>query len=218
MRAVFRLHHSAALLFVVAGCADLTTLPRPAQAPHTMVREVVRGEPTGADPEWPVRIKDATFTLSFTPDERFKADSWMSYDGNYATVTYKIDLDGHTMNLPFYGVETLHFFDQVYTEHFDMGVPGLCGNVANGTATFKAALITFYGLPALKSVTRSETGEAAQPACHTDYTYASNGGSGGRTSYQICTTTQVDYYWYYPDTNTYEYRYSDSSTECNAMA
>lgn len=41
---------------------------------------------------------------------------------------------------------------------------------------------------------------------------------GGETTRYTCYTTVTDYYWYYPDTNTYEYRYSEETTWCEEAA
>ena len=38
---------------------------------------------------------------------------------------------------------------------------------------------------------------------------------GGETTRYTCYTTVTDYYWYYPDTGTYEYRYSEETTWCD---
>lgn len=46
----------------------------------------------------------------------------------------------------------------------------------------------------------------------------SGGGPGGETTPYTCYTVTTDYYWYYPDTNTYEYRYSEESTWCEETA
>lgn len=43
------------------------------------------------------------------------------------------------------------------------------------------------------------------------------GGGGGPTNGQVCTTIRTDYYWYYPDTGQWEYRYSDETTSCTTM-
>lgn len=40
------------------------------------------------------------------------------------------------------------------------------------------------------------------------------GGPGGETTPNTCYTITTDHYWYYPDTNTYEFRYSEESTWC----
>ncbi len=42
--------------------------------------------------------------------------------------------------------------------------------------------------------------------------------TGGGTARHRCYTTVTDYYWYYPDTHTYEYRYSEESTWCKDAA
>ena len=39
------------------------------------------------------------------------------------------------------------------------------------------------------------------------------GGDGGGTTYR-CYTVRLDHYWYYPDTDTYEYRYSEEYSYC----
>jgi hypothetical protein len=39
-------------------------------------------------------------------------------------------------------------------------------------------------------------------------------GPGGEPARQTCYTVVTDYYWYYPDTGTYEYRYSEETTWC----
>lgn len=44
-----------------------------------------------------------------------------------------------------------------------------------------------------------------------------DGGGGMRIPMQRCTTTQTDYYWYYPDTGQTEYRYSETTTTCVAV-
>jgi hypothetical protein len=41
-------------------------------------------------------------------------------------------------------------------------------------------------------------------------------GDGG-TTYR-CYTVTIHHYWYYPETNTYEYRYSEESTWCEEVA
>ncbi|HEX6908809.1 MAG TPA: hypothetical protein VF142_00360, partial [Longimicrobium sp.] len=41
---------------------------------------------------------------------------------------------------------------------------------------------------------------------------------GGETTPYTCYTTVTDYYWYYPDTDTYEYRYSEETTWCEQAA
>lgn len=40
------------------------------------------------------------------------------------------------------------------------------------------------------------------------------GGPGGETTSYTCYTVTTDYYWYYPDTDTYEYRYSEETSWC----
>jgi hypothetical protein len=42
------------------------------------------------------------------------------------------------------------------------------------------------------------------------------GGGGGGTTPITCYTVTVDHYWYYPDTDSYEYRYSETSTWCES--
>jgi hypothetical protein len=43
------------------------------------------------------------------------------------------------------------------------------------------------------------------------------GGAGGEGSMMRCYTVTVDHYWYHPDTGTYEYRYSDTTSWCEAI-
>lgn len=40
------------------------------------------------------------------------------------------------------------------------------------------------------------------------------GGPGGGVTRSTCYTMTVDHYWYFPDTNTYEYRFSEEMTWC----
>lgn len=45
---------------------------------------------------------------------------------------------------------------------------------------------------------------------------AGGGGPGGETQTYTCYTVTTDYYWYYPDTGEYEYRYSEETTWCES--
>lgn len=50
--------------------------------------------------------------------------------------------------------------------------------------------------------------------CDSESGSTGGGSTGGGWS---CTTVYFDHYWYYPDTGTYEYRYTSSKTTCTHM-
>lgn len=66
-------------------------------------------------------------------------------------------------------------------------------------------------------VATNQTPATVSPSLRAADCTPAEGGGGGRISMQRCTTTQVDYYWYYPDTGQFEYRYSETTTSCVAM-
>lgn len=64
------------------------------------------------------------------------------------------------------------------------------------------------GDPDDPNVESVSAGSSAMASC------TGGGGPGEGTTSYTCYTVTTDYYWYYPDTGTYEYRYSEESTYC----
>lgn len=211
----------AATAVVLSGCAESATLPRQTAAPHP-ARDALTYDDGSYDPSRPIMIKNAWIDINFPPAQAaYPADAMitagMQYDAHHASISIDAALTGHTQNSQTsygpYQNDTGTFTDNYFTKPVDLEVWSSCGTTLQAGGTFRAWWQIGPFRPDEKSEWRYET--ASQPACT-----ASNAqhGGGGRVAYQYCKTTQVDYYWYYPDTNTYEFRYSDSTTECHAMA
>lgn len=58
------------------------------------------------------------------------------------------------------------------------------------------------------------THEGRQPSCNDGGTGGKQVSNEGDTTYR-CTTYTVEHYWYYPDKDVYEYRYTDTRTVCS---
>ncbi len=76
-------------------------------------------------------------------------------------------------------------------------------NVQNKIPTWNTA--SSLGSPGIRKSTST---------CDSDSGSTGGGYSGGGWS---CTTVYVDHYWYYPDTGTYEYRYTSAKSYCTYM-
>lgn len=129
----------------------------------------------------------------------------------------------------------------VSTRGMELVVNGSCGHVANLSGrhhAYSRLFLEYRGLTQLEASASASRG-APQPDCcpagapkggETSYSVSSDllpvssqaatctgdtGGGGGSSGPTMrCYTLTVDHYWYYPDTDTYEYRYSESTSWC----
>lgn len=172
------------------------------------------------------------------------SSSRMQYFGNCVRQEFDITITGPTDNsrtaqfaeCAFWPDSRLHQASGV-----TLTAGGACGHTVNLASTHSAIskiFIEWRGFTSSEVVVSAGDGEP-QPACTcqgggdplkggeiptnmspgggvaastTDCT--GGGGPGPGTTTLTCYTMTVDHYWYYPDTNTYEYRYSESSTWC----
>lgn len=128
------------------------------------------------------------------------------------------------------------------TQGVPLAAGGTCGHTANLASTHTAITKIFIEWQGFTSTqTGVSSGDVAQqPQCSCDSgdgppkggevpmsisaggemvtsttsCTGGGGGGGGGTTTLTCYTMTVDHYWYYPDTDTYEYRFSETSTWC----
>lgn len=173
------------------------------------------------------------------------SSSRMQYFGNCVKQNMDINVTGPTENSREAESEECAFWPDSRW-HSTYGAPlmagGTCGHTVNLATTHIAISKIFIEWRGFSSsqVVQSAGRSAQQPACScgsgdgppkggeapmslvspggemaASTTSCAGGGGGGATPI-TCYTMTVDHYWYYPDTDTYEYRFSETTTWCES--
>jgi|GEM_PF-2744709 len=193
--------------------------------------------------EWAPKIYSVHPVVYWSGD-RAVGSSTMSYYGNRAEETFELKISGlseasRTAGATSNGSSIFPTNNTHTTPGFPLTAPkGSCGHLADlssrhfATTTIWVSWEGFDG----NTVSRSGGHSSRQPECSCGgggsgpgddppilsvgptFTPSANctgggGGDTGGTTYR-CYMVRLDYYWYYPDTDTYEYRYSEEYSYC----
>ena len=168
--------------------------------------------------------------------------SRMSYYGNRAEEKFTLTVTGpSTASRTAESASNGGFFPDNYvhaTSGFPLEAPGgSCGHLADLASQHFATTSIWINYRGFGSTTVSAPGgdSRRQPDCSCGegapgdpddpnvegigagpvlMSCTGGSGPGEAPTLHTCYTATTDYYWYYPDTGTYEYRYSDESTWC----
>jgi hypothetical protein len=169
------------------------------------------------------------------------SSSYMQYFGNCVRQDFAITITGPAANSRAAEFADCAFWpdSRVHqTSGATLTAGGTCGHTANLASTHTAIskiFIEWRGFTSSEVVVSAGDG-AQQPPCTCQTgegpptggenvtsisaqgdvaaSCTGGGGPGQGTTTVTCYTMIVDHYWYYPDTDTYEYRYSETSTWC----
>jgi hypothetical protein len=198
--------------------------------------------PDDVPKEWSPRIYDVS-PIVYWDGSTAIGSSRMSYYGNRAEEKFTLTITGpSTASRTAESASNGGILPDNYvhsTNGFPLTAPGgSCGHLANLTSQHFATTTIWITYRGFGSTTVSAPGgdSSRQPDCscggeggggpddpgvesvtedgYTPANCTAGGGPGERATRLTCYTVTTDYYWYYPDTGTYEYRYTDESTWC----
>jgi hypothetical protein len=207
-----------AMVVTLGACTDAGTLPKPHPSssgpqmtdlyPGTDFDEGDPGEPR------PVKIHETWGSISLPSEGSFFSSEaiytgTMRYDAYHARVSALATTTGpNPFHETFFPKEnhTSSFLNNGFLAQWKGHINGHCGNTVTLDLNFSAWWV-FTGGWVINEQSKSSRHTVSQSACSS----GGGGGGGGMEGGGIlrCTTQLLDHYWYYPDTNTYEYRYTE---------
>lgn len=212
----------AVLLLTGTGCTDrgLVTTPRTSQPRHT-TSITPDGEMGDSEPRWPTGIHALTGDVILpAPGQEYPAEiiasGFMRYDSYHGRITGRANVTGpNSQAYDFYPQEQNtyeRFHDVGMHAQWRMMIGGSCGNVVELNLLGEVWWMYAGGWVIDKNERTTRITER-QAACPQEV-------PGGGVKEPVtgtnltCYTYSVDHYWYYPDTGTYEYRYTTEETWC----
>lgn len=209
-------------LLISAGCADMGVVTSPTALPSPTTSIQPDGGTGDPEPRWPTEIHDLRADLIMPgPSEQYPAEviasGFMSYDSYHARLTGRANVTGpNTQSYEFYPEEQHHFFGfygNGMHAQWRMFVGGPCGNVLELNLLGQVWWMYSGDWP-IDQNERAARLTKRQADCPEETPGGGVKEPGTGTTTYTCYTYTVDHYWYYPDTGTYEYRYSTEETWC----